>query len=49
MNSNRAHNLKVALERWPFVRAWVFEAESAYSEPRDEGYLRRAAEVTYLY
>jgi flagellar biosynthesis GTPase FlhF len=38
-------SLKAALERWPFVRAWAFEAETAYAEPRDAGYLRRAAEA----
>ncbi len=36
--------LKTALERWQFVRAWVFEDETAYTEPLEAGFTRRAAE-----
>jgi len=40
--------LKAALERWPFVHAWVFEEETAYSEHLKSGYLRRAAEADFF-
>jgi HEAT repeat protein len=42
--ANERKALKTALERWQFVHAWVFEEAAAYSEPRDAGFLRRAAE-----
>jgi len=41
---NERKALKAALERWQFVRAWVFEEETAFSEELVPGYLRRVAE-----
>ena len=43
--ANERKALKAALESLLSVYAWGFELETAYSEPRDYGYLRHAAEA----